>query len=625
MRKLTRMAKLVRMAALRAGIGFAAIASIGLAMIAFSKRPPTPDHPSDPTSAPASGKATAPSPLAPDEASALVLSSLVNVRPDRPLPQGRARIELRALRGECELAQLALSAGARDLLGVSASVEGALGDGVEAKLYRAELVRLERPSGPEGEAGRWHDPLIPMLDVYEGEARAAFPLDVPTREHRSILLELCVDAAATPGSRTASLLIRGGAPLADEPSAHEHEWKIPIGLRIEEAAIPPTSSLPTSFGFSAIRAALGHLGRAGSSAEVVRFDRLYREALLRHRLSVHGGTMEPPPFQRKGRQLVIDFRGYDQELGPPLEGKLLPSGAKATTAELRTHPALESDEERIRYWRSIASHHQQKGWGAILFDYAKDEPKRSELPEIAKRARLVKRASASIRVLLTASLDPSLVSHVDLWTPNLNCLWIKERPDEFCEWRAPPAAYEPLVAKGASLWWYQSCSSHGCGDAPTESPDYFRGWPSYVIDAPGTRARIMGWLAWSHGIEGELYWDTVYGYAPEAEAADPWEGASLRGFGGNGDGTLLYPGAPARIGGTTHVPVESLRLKRIRDGLEDLELLSLVAARPGGERLARAAAAQLAPTPYQVLDDPSAMERSRIRLLDFLAGQARVE
>ncbi len=46
--------------------------------------------------------------------------------------------------------------------------------------------------------------------------------------------------------------------------------------------------------------------------------------------------------------------------------------------------------------------------------------------------------------------------------------------------------------------------------------------------------------------------------------------------GGNGDGTLFYPGMPARIGGKSDIPVESIRLKLIREGLEDYEYFLLL-------------------------------------------------
>lgn len=49
-------------------------------------------------------------------------------------------------------------------------------------------------------------------------------------------------------------------------------------------------------------------------------------------------------------------------------------------------------------------------------------------------------------------------------------------------------------------------------------------------------------------------------------------------YGGNGDGYMLYPGTPDRIGGKTGVPIESVRLKHVRDGYEDFEYLRLLEA-----------------------------------------------
>ena len=96
----------------------------------------------------------------------------------------------------------------------------------------------------------------------------------------------------------------------------------------------------------------------------------------------------------------------------------------------------------------------------------------------------------------------------------------------------------------------------------------------------------MPWVAFGRGFTGELYWDTAYA---QAIAADPWRETYF--FSGNGDGSLFYPGTPDRIGGATDVPVESMRLKHVRDGIEDHEWLVALA---GAEGRAAAAAAALA-------------------------------
>lgn len=128
--------------------------------------------------------------------------------------------------------------------------------------------------------------------------------------------------------------------------------------------------------------------------------------------------------------------------------------------------------------------------------------------------------------------------------------------------------------------------SHGCGGTSA----YFTGWPSYMIDASAVRNRAMQWLDFKYRLAGELYFDTALAYSH-----DPW--SNQWDFSGNGDGTLFYPGTPARIGGSSHVPVASLRLKMIREGMEDFEYLALLASL-GGEADARAIVDGLFPNAY---------------------------
>merc|ERR1711864_61826 len=100
-------------------------------------------------------------------------------------------------------------------------------------------------------------------------------------------------------------------------------------------------------------------------------------------------------------------------------------------------------------------------------------------------------------------------------------------------------------------------------------------WPSYMIDAPATFNRAMSWASYNYDIHGELYWgtnaaDNVYNVPNRSSWDTQWLA------GGNGDGSLTYPGRPSVIGGDKFVPVASLRLKLIRDGLEDLEYMYLL-------------------------------------------------
>jgi hypothetical protein len=116
----------------------------------------------------------------------------------------------------------------------------------------------------------------------------------------------------------------------------------------------------------------------------------------------------------------------------------------------------------------------------------------------------------------------------------------------------------------------------------------------------------MQWLAFRYRLAGELYYETAMAYGH-----DPW--ANQWDFSGNGDGTLFYPGTPAKIGGATHVPVASIRLKMIREGMEDFEYLTLL-SRAGGEAEARQIADALFPTAYATEVPAATLMAARERL-----------
>ena len=164
---------------------------------------------------------------------------------------------------------------------------------------------------------------------------------------------------------------------------------------------------------------------------------------------------------------------------------------------------------------------------------------------------------------------------------------------------------------------YASCMSHGCDELPPSGRvrasmlREFAGWPGYAIDLPGTAARAVPLLGFRRGLKGELYYDMLHAWT-----GDPW--TDVRAFAGNGDGTLLYPGRPAELGGTHPFPVESIRLKIVRDALEDVELFRL--ARAAGEAaLAERWLARLVPSARGFERRPGPWLEARRQLGDAIA------
>lgn len=135
-------------------------------------------------------------------------------------------------------------------------------------------------------------------------------------------------------------------------------------------------------------------------------------------------------------------------------------------------------------------------------------------------------------------------------------------------------------AKGGEMWTY---------DLPIGS----RGVPQMAIDGPATDARFMFWPLGREGFQG---WYTATSNrwidpVRHSQARNPWDdplswvgtkvGSGVGGDTGphgvvsNGWGSLFYPGYRPAVGLNDPLaqPVSSLRLQRMRDGVEDVNLM----------------------------------------------------
>lgn len=530
--------------------------------------------------------------------------ALEKVRPgDRPGNGGP--VELAAAGNEFEPFQLVLRAHDRPARGLDVELTDLTAEDGSGEIlsrngtvYLQRYLRLDTPSSVDGAAGEWPDPLVPRVDRYAGERRSAFPFDLEPGRNQPLWIELYVPPGTAPGRYRGEVRVTA----AGEPRA-----AVPVGLRVWGFDLPSTASFATSYGLSGPAVLKLHRGRYTGEEDLFEIVGRYREAALRHRLSLHGGSMVPPPARFEDGRAELDWSRYDREVEALLDGTVFTDGealpgARATSIDVTTPPDL-TDDERVLYWGAWAAHFRERGWLERLFLYLPDEPQGpDDYPEVLRIARLARRADPELRTLVTEQLAPELGGAIDLWVTLVNCL--EERPGvgSYCEETVPRPAYRAAERRGARLWWYQSCVSHGCD---TVGGRAYTGWPSYVIDSSAVAHRIMPWLAFTFGVQGELYYNTVEAYL---RGQDPWE--DIRTHGGNGDGTLFYPGTPERIGGATHVPVPSLRLKLIREGLEDYEYLALMADRGGGD-LARSRARSVAPGTFRWERDPAALYRAR--------------
>jgi hypothetical protein len=513
------------------------------------------------------------------------------VRPGFPVPDA-AEASLDVARGGIEAFQIVVHADGSAVSGVSATASDLVGPGTipasEVRLYRVGLYTVVTPSNSEGARGEWPDPLIPDVDTVAGEHRNAFPFDVPAGESRAIWVDVRVSADVPAGVYTGEVDVDGIG-------------NVPITLRVHDVAVPATSSLVSAFGMGWDRACVAHEGSydaCGGDAGIERYHTMYAAFALDYRVTLSSVVYYGPDGD--------DWSRFDRVYSPLLDGTAptWTPGAKLTSIQLMTEfPAT------IASW---SDHFAAMGWKDRLFQYTCDEPPNGcSFADIPDRAALAH--AEGIRTLATtdiANIDQhGLADDIDIAVPIVNYVDEKDGPDRRDE-------YEPFLSReGTSLWWYQSCMSHGCGGGETTDP-YFTGWPSMMIDASGVQNRAFEWLSFRDRIAGELY------FATDDHLVTAWDDQFA--YGGNGDGTLFYPGRPDIIGGSTDVPVASQRLALIRAGMEDYELLAALEARGGDDAAyAEDVARGLFPEASEVAGvDGAALMDARKGLLDRLAPMA---
>jgi hypothetical protein len=507
--------------------------------------------------------------------------AMVKVRPyDREPSQRKEPIKIQAARNEFEPFQVILRAPANDIDAINIEITDLDGPGSSVipnsnvSVYLEKYLNVKTPSAVDGAAGEWPDALIPSVDRYTHEKRAAFPFELVRRRNQPVWVEVYVPPSSPPGlyEGKVHVLISGDRKIS-----------IPFQLEVWNFTLPSTSSLVTTFGLSGMGAVRRHFGKYTNDEELYDISFLYQKSALLHRISVHGGSGVPPAFSVVDGQVQIDWKNFDAENGPFMDGLVFAPneplfGARATSIAVRTPDKLTAPEHRIQYWQLVARHFRDKGWMDRLFNYLWDEPAQNQFPAMIELGKVVHRADPEIKNLVTAPLHREWADFIGIWSPVINCFERRPGHDDYCEMTVERPKYDSELAQGKKLWWYQACSSHGCNIV---GGDYFTGWPSYMVDHDSVQHRIMEWFSWKYGVEGELYFNMNEAYFK----LDPWK--DIRLFGGNGDGTLFYPGRPDVIGGTTHIPIESIRLKLIREGLEDYEYLVMLEKMAGRATVGR--------------------------------------
>ncbi len=365
----------------------------------------------------------------------------------------------------------------------------------------------------------------------------AAPFDIWAGQNQAIWVDVLVPKDAEAGDYAGDLTVTVNGAEA---------LRVPINLTVWDFALPDVPTMKAHFG-GYTRAASWH-GVDANSEEFRQIELRYCAAMADHRICPEIPSHLHPKANPDGS---ISTEETHAQLKEFIEAMRVNSfQIKFGTRSPYPDPLGEDRDRAIRYLRNLYDYLDENGWAEMSYTYMLDEPNDAEAYDRVRAfAEFLHEAHPKLNFLCTEQTPTQnpdwgdFYGYVDTWVP----LWPLHDEEN---------AQERLDA-GDELWSYTALCQGG------ESS------PFWQLDFPVLNYRIPAWGSWRYQMTGLLYWSVVFW----RQVKDPWLD-QLTIYGRyNGDGSILYPGADAGIDG----PVTSIRLKNIREGMEDYEYIKILA------------------------------------------------
>ena len=479
--------------------------------------------------------------------------------------------------------------------------EGAVVPAAKAVLYRQHQFQLTLPTyrNDRFKPGWYPDALVPFAHPLTGKPLgggklSAVPFDLPAGETHGFWVDLYVPADAKAGQYQATyrLTAQGGKSL-----------EIPVTLAVWDFALPEVPSMQTAFGSPAhsLRGYYRKRAQAGKDKEPVDWaavDAQCAQMLSDHRINATPSGELRPVAQADGTfripaEQVRSLREFVDRYHVNAVQIVHPSSAVKDP---------DRDREKLHAWlkswdRAAAELDRPQ---VTLFTYLLDEPNDEKAYRYVQQwGRAIREAKSVVKVLVveqTWTQDPAwgdLYGAVDIWCPL------------FCLHKQESAAKRQAL--GETIWTYTAlCQGHKMS-------------PWWQTDFPLLHYRVPAWMAWRYRMRGLLYWG---GMSYWNQVDDPWTDPKTydrrkngKGPLYNGEGSFVYP---ARAVGYEGI-APSLRLKALRDSIEDYEYLAML------ERLRLAAEAEKIVLPvadsfFRWDPDPGKYLEARAKLAQLIVG-----
>ena len=536
---------------------------------------------------------------------------LVKIQPDTPVNSKHA-IAIAAAKNETEPFQIIISSPNRKLEDVTVSVsdlEDEQGNKISSskiKLYRQEYIFVRNPSPYSPYSpGWWPDALVPFVNPYDGKSVPTMQL---VRDGNAESKKYRLSGARFPGTPFSVWPLRnqpvwGDIHVPKDAVAGTYSGKLtvtcwactpqtlPLKLTVWDFELPAGPSLATDFGSLEAVATAQHY--AQGSQEALILQERYAASMEEHRLTVPIPSAYLPTVRTDG---TIDWKQTHSNLKRFMQTHDMGAFRIPNFPGSVSQPKFKN--RFSRYLQSYYAYLKTQGWSNGAYYFPVDEPNTREAYELVRfYGQLIHESEPRIRLLCTEQTYPQdkswgeLQGSVDIWCP-LFAFYDKSSASK-------------ALKRGNQLWTYTAL----CQKAPTYHPEFQKvgGLSTFFwqIDFPSLNFRLPFWVIWEDQIQGLLYWSTVHWNDP---TRDVWTDPAFRNR-YNGEGYFFYPGSEAGIAG----PVTSIRLKVLREGIEDLAYLNLL-DKLGEHEYAGTQAAKIASSWWKWNDDPQQLYLIRATL-----------
>ncbi len=473
------------------------------------------------------------------------------------------------------------------------------------------------------------DILIPSIDPYWGQTTNAWPFTVASGNNQSTWVDILIPRAAPAGYYLGSVTVKSGSTTLATIPVILAVWQWPsAGYMPSTPTLKSVASVGgwsqdglcdqmytpgattdtypcVSYPGASSTSVVGNALVSGDASLLMKDHRYPDGSVINNNYPQAGSfasfVLSDGPLLNGTCNLHNYFSGTSSGTTCPLL-----AGSKNTTEHLEANGFVYTQP----IWTNWQTNFTSNGWGTTghlpLYLYLCDEPN----PPGGGTAWSTCISNATTYRAFSNPGIPLLVTS-DIVAMNTaggqNSVDILVQPDVLLEPLGGPLESLSLFTTWLAgstdgitrQWWgYGACTEGNmtCSNGVPGPGTYHTQitYPNRNVDGKPAANRAMSWMEFFHGQTGDLYYaadvSTVPGSyiqsqsTPSGVPYDPWSGIYYSG--GWGDGTLVYAGSVGSgnagavnyMGSSVTIPLvlPSVRLKHIRDGVQDYEYLNVL-------------------------------------------------